>query len=159
MANETAQEKLLKTIQNNIGDSMPEFVGEELRKVLNQATLDSAKVAELMKSEKTLREQLLSANNNIHDLKSKISSQDELKAREEKLKEDTNNLKIKELEYQLAAEKEKTNFSKEVALGLVRNTVYRNNLMGNKTEVYSDQYGSRMQQNLPNSSMETTQAE
>lgn len=72
----------------------------------------------------------------------------DLEQREEKLKEslstlekEKRDLKVSQLEYQLVAEKEKSEFTKNVALGLVRNQEYRSDVFDQVNAPYTDHNG------------------
>lgn len=152
-------DELNKKIEDAIKDSMPSKVGDELKKLLEQGKNDAVKVIQL--------------NNEITDLKKNLHSQltklqeyaklDErnatLEAREKKVAEDERQIELKTLQYQLEAEKAKTEFTKNVALGLVRNTEYRRKLFDNINEPSgTDQYGNHVYHNKSQSSDETTEA-
>lgn len=112
-----------------IEKDLPAQVGAILKKRLEQGERD---VIDL----KTKNEMIVSKNATIVGLEKKIEDYQKLdernrtlEARENKVSEDERNLKISTLEYKLEAEKEKTTFSKDVALGLVRNIEYRKHIM------------------------------
>ena len=119
---ETEMEKECKAI---IEKHMPEQVGDVLKKRLKQAEEDAIKL-------KQQNELLVNNNLTITNLEKVISNyknfderNSNLEVREKAVAESERNLQIKKLEYELASEKEKTQFSKDVAMGLVRNTEYR----------------------------------
>lgn len=133
-------------INEIIKKNLPAQVGDVLKQRLEQAEVDAVKVQEL--TAKVAERDAI-----IKDQKDKLSKYatfDEissgLTAREEALKISETNFKVSVLEYQLQSEKDKTDFAKNVALGLVRNTEYRRTLSDNKSSSgYSDHSGNWIQ--------------
>lgn len=142
-----------------IEKNLPAQVGEVLKQRLDQAEKDSARVKHL--------EQLLADKNHIITANEKLLNEyrqnDErnknLNAREKEIEGRELKFQTDNLAYQLACEKEKTQFTKEVALGLVRNTEYRRNLYDSKSEPYTDQYGQTQYSNKTQNSEEIKKAE
>jgi len=123
-----------KEMQEIIKKNLPAQVGDALKTRLEQAEKDADTV-------KRQAEQILSKEAIIRCLEKIVSDYREfdarnvaLEGREKAVADSERNLKIATLEFQLAAEKEKTTFSKEVALGLVRNTEYRKNVFDNENQ-------------------------
>ena len=76
--------------------------------------------------------------------------------REEDLNKEKHNLDLEMLKFQLEVEKDKSVFTKEIALGLVRNTEYRRNIFDNTSEPGGkDQYGLPIYVNKSQHSTET----
>jgi len=150
-------EDIKKIIENNL----PEQVGNVLRKRLTKAEEDEIKV-------NIQREELVNKDKTIQDLQEKISNYKILDERNKKLeeremvvKEKERNLEIGKLKYELDSEKEKTMFSKEVALGLVRNIEYRKSIFDNENQSgYYDSNGRWIQPgNIAKSIDETNKAQ
>lgn len=125
-----------------IEKNLPAQVGDVLKRRLEQADIDANRVKEV--------ENLLEArNSHIENLKSEIvgykkfdERNSTLMVREAAADEKERNFKIVSLEYQLLAEKDKTKFSMDVAMGLVRNTEYKRDVFNSKTGPEGvDQYG------------------
>lgn len=142
-----------------IEKNLPAQVGDVLKERLEQAEKDAVRV-------KQLEEQLGSRNQHVTKLETTISDYQKfdernaaLELREKNVGDAERNLKVATLEFQLVAEKEKTEFTKSVALGLVRNTEYRRTMYDNQNEPYKDQYGNTMYQNKTQNSDETKKAE
>lgn len=121
-------------IQAIIKKSLPAHVGDVLKARLEQADKDEkalkdAKqvIDELQKTNTELRKDLILANKAIKD-------EESLYQREIALAEGIRNLKIETLEYQLANEKDKTDFTKQVAMGLVRNTTFRKTVFDSENQ-------------------------
>jgi DNA repair exonuclease SbcCD ATPase subunit len=127
-----------------IEKNLPAQVGDVLKKRLDQANNDASKV-------KQLEEQLGNRNQHVTKLEAQIADYkkfDErnsaIEAREKACDTYERDLKVKTLEYQLQSEREKTQFSKEVALGLVRNTEYTKKVFDTRSGPDGiDQYGNQ----------------
>lgn len=131
-------------IQEIIKKNLPAQVGEILQKRLEQAESDYRSLQNLKEKMLSLDEQIIRLNEEISKYKAFDSRNSLLEIREKLVSEQERNLKIETLEFQLQAEKEKTQFSKDVALGLVRNTEYKRSFMDNKTVPEGmDQYGNQ----------------
>ena len=120
-----ADEQMNLEIQEAIKKSLPNQVGEALKERLAQADRD-AKEVKLLNDKINdwikLREEdkkTIEAYRKFEERNSKLEEREKAVAEQER------NLKLQTLEYQLNSEKEKTQFSKEVVMGLVRNTEYR----------------------------------
>lgn len=125
---------LQKEIQEAIEKSLPLQVGQVLKTRLEQADKDAVKL-------KQQEESLASKNATITGLEKRIEEYVKfnernllLEAREKAVEEKERNLKLATLEFQLASEKEKTEFTKSVAMGLVRNSEYRKNIFDNENQ-------------------------
>lgn len=116
---------LQKEIQDSIEKNLPKQVGDTLRKRLEEADRleTSLKVSE--GRVETLSRELSKSIETIEEYKRFDERNAALEVREKELKEKEIKFEIETLTYQLAAEKDKTEFSKNIALGLVRNTNYR----------------------------------
>jgi phosphoribosyl-dephospho-CoA transferase len=150
---------MTQEIEEIIKKNLPAQVGEILKSRLEQADRDSSTV-------KNQAEQIISKTATISGLEKTISDYRQfdsrnsaLEAREKAVDQAERDLKVKTLEFQLASEKEKTEFTKSVALGLVRNTEYRRTLMDNVTTPMKDQYGNMTYPNSSQHSDETKKAE
>lgn len=142
-----------------IEKNLPEQVGDLLKQRLEQAETDAGIV-------KLQNEKLINKNATIAELENQISvykKMDErnslLEAREKLVNDSERGLKIATLEFQLLAEKEKTEFSKNVAMGLVRNTEYKRTLFDSQSEPCKDQYGNTSYVNKTQNSNENKSAE
>lgn len=142
-----------------IEKNLPAQVGEILKQVLEQGKKDSEtvkqqteKINELVKSLRE-KEELIKTYREFDERNSALD------AREKSCEIQERNLKIKTLEYQLEAEKSKTVFSQNIALGLVRNIEYRRELFDNASTQQLDQYGNIINLNKTNNSAETKIAE
>ena len=152
-------DELNKKIEDAIKDSMPSKVGDELKKLLEQGKADSLKVKHLTDQNIDLNRTISTLNEKLTEYAKLDERNSALEAREKKVAEDEREIKLKTLQYQLDTEKEKTQFAKDVALGLVRNTEYRRKLYDNTTEPDGkDQFGNVMYTNKTQNSEETNQA-
>lgn len=139
-----------------IEKNLPAQVGDLLQKRLKEADFNI--------------QRLKDANNDldhkdalIKDLRRQIVNYEKLderntllEAREKAVADEERNQAIATLQYQLAAEKDKTEFSKNVALGLVRNSEYRRTLhdnIGNNGQ--RDIHGNPIYTNITQNSSET----
>lgn len=123
-----------KELQELITKNLPAQVGNELQKVLAKGKKDAEEVERLTKiiedKEETIRIQ--SSNNTM--LQEKLNKAGDIEAREKAVAEAERNIKIKQLEYELKAEQDKTTFAQNVALGLVKNVEYKSSVYGNRGE-------------------------
>jgi hypothetical protein len=152
-------DELNKKIEDAIKDSMPSKVGDELKKLLEQGKSDAAKVIQLTNQNIDLSKTISTLNEKLTNYAKLDERNATLEAREKKVAEDERQIELKTLQYQLEAEKAKTEFTKNVALGLVRNTEYRRKLFDNINEPNGkDQYGNQVYHNKSQSSDETNEA-
>ena len=117
--------KKLEEIQESIEKNLPKQVGDTLRKRLEEADRLEAALKVSEDRADGLSKDLNKALEIIEDYKKFDERNAALEVREKELKEKEIKFEIETLTYQLAAEKDKTEFSKNIALGLVRNTNYR----------------------------------
>lgn len=133
------QEKIEKAIK----ESLPSQVGEVLKQELERIP----KLEHQLKvSEDSINDKLVTIRrledkvNELQHLENKARS---LELKEAALEKGERDLKIRELEYQLNSEKDKSEFARQVALGLVRNTVFKENVFDNVSGPSgTDQYGN-----------------
>lgn len=123
-----------KEIEEIIKKNLPAQVGETLRKTLQQGEQYKAELDVTLGSLEIEKKKVISLSQQVEQYKVNDTRNLTLEARELKVREDERNLKVSTLEFQLASEKEKTQFSKEVALSLVRNTEYRKTIFNNENQ-------------------------
>lgn len=146
-------------IKSIIEKNLPAQIGDVLKKTLEQAEKDAIKV-------KQLEEHIINKNLNISKLENKISKYEKfnernlaLKGKEKFIIEKERSLKIELLEFKLDIEKEKTDFTKLIALGLVKNLEYRRTLFNNTNEPYKDQFNNIQCHNKSQNLQETKTVE
>lgn len=145
-----------KEILEIISKNLPAQVGDTLKQRLEQATYLEGKVKEL-ENEKVRQAQLITTLQTEASKHQAISVREaNVSAREEKVYKEEVEMRIKTLEVQLAAAAEKTQFAKDVALGLVRNIEYRKEAFGHTSETRDNQYGGTNIHHNPTSNTETT---
>ena len=150
------QELELK-LQNAIKESLPQQVGEELKKVLEKAKKDEEELRIAKNSIISLEADVKGLKDVLEKYKQFGNRNAALDAREKELNEKERSLKIEELEYKLNSEKEKTEFTKGVALGLVRNTEYRKDIFNNKHQMgYTDENGKWISDRFNNDNSSVT---
>lgn len=138
-----------------IEKNLPAHVGEVLRTKLEQADKDAKRVTILENELKQEKSQVEFLQKEIRTYKAFDERNASLDNREKEVESKERELKINTLEYQLNAEKDKTKFSQDVALGFVRNSEYRRTLFDNVSEPYRDQYGNTQYQSKSQNSEET----
>lgn len=121
-------------IQDIIKKNLPAHVGDALKLRLEEAE----------KAEKRLKEQLALNDSQAKTIKHLEETLDkhrhlatretEVKAREEAVIKKEIEQQITQLTFELGIEKEKAEFTKSVALGLVRNTLYRKNIFDTESQ-------------------------
>jgi uncharacterized protein YdcH (DUF465 family) len=139
MLDETTKAKIEKAIT----ESLPAQVGEVLRKQLERIPILEANNEKLEYKWEEACKQIKELNSENSKYREIISKHGQLDHREAEINKMERFFEVEQLKYQLQAEKEKTEFTKSVALGLVRNIEYRNNVMETKNVVAGiDQYGT-----------------
>jgi len=130
-------------IQELIKKHLPQQVGETLKVTLEHAEKDAKKVKEQDEKLIERRKEIDKLESIIQEYKKFDERNSLLDAREKELEAKENKLEIDELKYQLSAEKDKTEFSKNIALGIVRNTEYRKTIFDSENqEPYQDYTGN-----------------
>lgn len=125
--------ELEKEIQESIKKNLPQQVGEVLKGRLEQADKDSAEVKRLDELVGQYASDKAALEKRIEEYEKFDERNANLNSREKELETERNNLELEKLKYQLQSEKDKTAFSQNVALGLVRNTEYRKNIFDSET--------------------------
>jgi hypothetical protein len=125
--------ELEKELQESIKKNLPQQVGDVLKQRLEQADKDAKKVEELVEIVASLNQDVMEANEKIETYKEFDLRNGLLDSREKELKGERNSLDLEKLRYQLQSEKDKTTFSQNLAMGLVRNTEYRKNIFDSET--------------------------
>lgn len=116
---------MTEEIKAIIEKSLPAQVGDVLKQRLEQAEKDAVKVRLQEEALQSKNAAIAKLEKQVADYKKMDERNAALEAREKAVTDGERNLKVSTLEFQLTAEKEKTQFSKDVALGLVRNTEYK----------------------------------
>lgn len=124
---------LEQEMKEAIGKHLPQAVGDVLQERLKQAYADAAMVV-------TQKERLDNLIGQIRDLEGKLNAANEelkkhgaLATREAAVAEKERNAEIAALKVQLEAANGNTQFAKDVALGLVRNTEFRRNVFDSES--------------------------
>ena len=155
--------ELEKELNEIIKKSLPQHVGETLRERLEQADKDEEENKKLKEEQQKLKSELSEKNSVIEQYKKFDERNKDLNRREKELEAGLIKLEIETLKYQLEVEKDKTDFTKSIALGLVRNTQYKKTIFesGNPGGVMQkDGYGNMVYpQPSTNSHTSTEQAE
>lgn len=142
-----------------IEKNLPAQVGDVLKKRLEQADVDASNLKRANETLDANGKTITSLNAQIAEYKKFDERNAAISAREIAVTESERNLKVKELEFQLASEKDKTGFAKEVALGLVRNTEYRKTIFDNESQSgYYDGKGNYIQPGNINKNLSETSA-
>ena len=143
-------------IKEIIEKNLPKQVGETLQKRLAEADKNEKLLEIANQSLLTGKKAMEDADAAIDSLKTQLDKHKNLDKREKEITDKETAFEIEKLKYQLESEKDKTSFSKEVALGLVRNTQYRRDVFDNVSEPGgTDQYGNRLYVNKTQNLTET----
>lgn len=121
-------------IQEIIKKNLPQQVGEVLKVRLEQAEKDTKKVIELESEIANLKELIKSLTNELANYVKYNERNSKLDEREVFLDKRQHDLDLQILQNKFESEKEKTEFAKSVALGLVRNTEYRKSIFGSENQ-------------------------
>ncbi len=111
---------------------LPKQVGETLQKRLELADKLEKENSDLIKTNKTQYDEIQNLKGIIEKHKTIDEREEAVSKHEADVTEKENKSEIEKLKYQLESEKEKTQFSKSIALGLVRNIEYRKNIFDNE---------------------------
>lgn len=132
-----------KELLDVIKKSLPQQTGEALKELLQEGEQNKVELERLTKINKELNEGINSLTSKLKGIEIELAKYKDLEEREAKLLEATRQLDIQKLQHELSCEKEKTQFSKDIALGLVRNTEYRKSIFESYTDgqPVKDQYG------------------
>lgn len=120
-------------IQEVIKKNLPQHVGETLKTRLEQADKDAKSVKELTVRIDTLNQEVMKANEKIETYKEFDLRNGLLDSREKELETEKNKIELEKLKYQLQSEKDKTAFSQNLAMGLVRNTEYKKTIFDSES--------------------------
>lgn len=146
-----------KEIEEIIKKNLPAQVGEILKERLEKADGDAAMVLYLQNRVVEQDKEIQTLNKRILEYEKFDVRNAQLDSKENELKEIERNLKIVTLEYQLQSEKEKTDFSKNIALGLVRNVEYRKTIFDSENQApYIDAGGNWIYSTPVNKSLDET---
>ena len=134
-------EKLINQLQAILTESLPLHVGEALQKRLKVADDLEIVLEDHLKTIKEKEKLIEKKDEKISKLEDTINAHNditvrerEVKAREQAADKREMNAELEKVKYQLEAEKDKTGFTKEVALGLVKNTVYRKTVFDSENQ-------------------------
>lgn len=116
---------LNKELQELYEKHLPNQIGVALKRKLEQAEKDAAELSSLKQVHEKLQKENESLVNELKQHKSIDEKLAEIETKSKEVEEREKKIGIDELKYQLAAEKEKTQFTRDVAMGLVRNVEYR----------------------------------
>lgn len=125
--------ELEKELQASIKKNLPQQVGDILKQRLEQADKDAKKAEELASK-------LIERNKEVEELEETIRDYKQFDVRnglldslEKELIRERDRLDIEKLTYQLQSEKDKTTFSQNLAMGLVRNTEYKKTIFDSES--------------------------
>ena len=134
-------EKILNQLQAVITETLPTQVGEALQRRLKAAddleievenqkkiVLEKEKILDVKDIEIKRLNECIKAHNDI------TLREREVLAREEAVKTKEHDADLNELKYQLQAEKDKSQFAREIGSGLVRNTIYRKSVFDSENQ-------------------------
>ncbi len=127
-------EELNKKIQEAIKESLPSQIGDELKKLIEQGKTDAQEVKSLTIACENNRKTIDELNAKLSEYRKLDDRNTAIEAREKAAEAAERKTEIEKLTYQLASEKEKTEYTKNVALGLVRNVEYRKDIFDSKNQ-------------------------
>jgi hypothetical protein len=142
MVTGTETKELQAELQVIYEKHLPKQVGETLQKRLELADKLEKENSDLIKTNKTQYEEIQNLKGIIEKHKTIDEREEAVTKREVDVTEKENKSEIEKLKYQLESEKDKTQFSKAVALGLVRNIEYRKNVFDTEMSPGTSYYDS-----------------
>lgn len=126
--------ELEKEIQESIAKNLPSQVGEVLKERLELIPKLERQIESLLTTQKDSSKTVSDLESKLSEYKSLDTRNSTLVARESAVDLKDRNLEIESLKVQLAAEKDKSEFAKNTALGLVRNIEYRSSIHDSQTQ-------------------------
>lgn len=117
--------ELSANILADISKHLPQMTSDALQLRLQQADAERKELDKTSDMLDRTAAELRRAKERYEIAESKLQKHKELATREAAVAEAERTLRIKELEFQLAASNENTKFARDIALGLVRNVDYR----------------------------------
>lgn len=123
------EEEIAEIIKKNL----PAHVGEVLKERLEQADKDTVKLKQQETALAEKNNKITSLEKTIEEYKQFDTRNAAITDRENKVTEAERNLKIATLEFQLQSEKDKTTFTRDITLGLVRNIEYRKTIFDSQS--------------------------
>jgi hypothetical protein len=126
----STKEEIRLIIQKNL----PAEVGAVLKERLEKAEQDERSLENLKSVNEALQKREKELLAEIEKYKKFDERNKELDAREQQLGVRIRDFEVLKLNYELAAEKDKTQFAKDVALGLVRNSEYRKQVFDSENQ-------------------------
>jgi len=134
-------EKIMNQLQAIVTEQLPLHVGEALQKRLKAADDLEIEVADHLKTIKEKDRILEVKDKEISRLNDCIKAHNDItlrensvKDREEAVRVRENTADVSELKYQLQAEKEKSQWAREIGSGLVRNTIFRKTVFDSENQ-------------------------
>lgn len=115
-------------INEIIAKNMPQAVGDELRKRLEQADRDAILLKTAVANQEAQRVEIASLKEQLSAHATKLSLHDDLATREAEVAARERGAENQALRIELEAHKGNAQFARDVALGLVRNTEFRNSV-------------------------------
>jgi hypothetical protein len=146
-------------IKDIIAKNLPAHVGDVLKQRLEQADKDAANLKEALEKVSNLSKELAEAKIQLNKHDTISNRIGELEAYEKAIDLKERNIELDILKRQLAIEKEKTDFTQSIALGLVRNIEYRNTVYHNSSAPFVDGHGYKSTENTSSSKDETKRAQ
>lgn len=125
--------ELEKELQESIKKNLPQQVGEVLKQRLEQADKDARTVKLQEESIEIFKRDIKNLHSEIENYIKFEERNKQLEFREKEIEKRERALDLETLKYQLQAEKDKTIFSQNVAMGLVRNVEYRKNIFDSES--------------------------
>lgn len=136
---------LNKELQELYEKHLPNQIGVVLKRKLEQAEKDAAELSSLKQSYEKLQKEKESLVNELKQHKSIDEKLAEIETKSQEVEAREKKIGIDELKYQLAAEKEKTQFMRDIGMGLVRNVEYRKTIFDSENVLpggYQDPNGN-----------------
>lgn len=134
-----------KELQELYEKHLPNQIGVALKNKLEQAEKDATELATLKQAHEKLQKEKISLDDELRQHKSIDEKLAEIETKTKEVEAREKKVDIDELKYQLAAEKEKTQFMRDIGMGLVRNVEYRKTIFDSENVLpggYQDPNGN-----------------
>lgn len=149
---------ITQDIQDAINKNLPQAVGDTLRERLDQADRDNADLTKLRVRYEQLKKDHDALCHRIEALDDELKKHVVLDAREQVVSKRERDADLHAMTVRATAAESNAEFARNVALGLVRNTEYRQNLGTSSNKTYPGQNGYSVTESQFNNGTNSTTA-
>lgn len=151
--NKTIEQEMYAVIEKKLSKQVGTVLKDRLIRADELENLLSSAIKDVERHTKTIRDlqQTISEHNSLDERGRSLA------IRESEVSAKENKLEIDKLKYELSSEKSKSEFVKEVSMGLVRNSAYRTSVFSSENSLgYNDSNGNYVPPKNGNSNKDET---